>query len=227
MSRELADSAAAIPSGTVSKQELSAVLDITTDPIEELSQPAKTCPDPIPPATELKKKPRKRQDHGRLHSTRHAVLSRFPLETLRSLGEDVKKYRRIERRLREALKPVGVVALMLFDRFFSSYLRCVLVARFESGLVAPRTSSTDKTATQAVLQDRAVPTLTFPDGTDGASIAASLPPDLFHELVLVQRYDRHFDHVMFRTLSLLLAMRDGGEDALRQSIDLMLGAGKR
>jgi hypothetical protein len=62
---------------------------------------------------------------------------------------------------------------------------------------------------------------------DGASIAASLPPDIFRELVLVQRYDRHFGHDMFRTLSLLLTMRDGGEDALRQSIELMLGAGKR
>jgi hypothetical protein len=227
MSRELADSVAPIPPGAASKQESSADSHLAMDPIDEISHPAKTCSDPIPSAMEFKKKPGKRQDHGHLHSTRHAVLSRFPLETLRSLGEDIKKYRRIERRLREALKPVGVVALMLFDRFFSSYLRCVLAARFESGIVTPRVTLIDGSAASTILVDRAMPTLIYPDPMDGASTPASLPPDLFRELALVQRYDRHFNHDMIRTLYLLLAMRDGGEDALRQCMELMLGIGKR
>ena len=155
------------------------------------------------------------------------MLSRFPLEALRRQGESVKQYRVIERQFREALKPAGVIGLTLFDRFFSCYLRCVLAARFESGIVAPRATSADGPSALAVLHDRAVPTLVFPDVLDGASIAASLPPDLFRELALVQRYDRHFNHDMIRNLYLLLSMRDGGEDALRQSLELMLGVGKR
>jgi hypothetical protein len=227
MSHELPDSISPILSDAASKQEPSAASHLDADRVEELPPQANTCTNPIPSAAESKKKPRKRQDHGHLHSTRHAVLSRFPLETLRRQGESVKQYRAIERQFREALKPTGVIALMLFDRFFSCYLRCILAARFESGIVVPRAPSADGSAATAVLHDRAVPTLIFPDVTDGASIAASLPPDLLRELVLVQRYDRHFNHEMMRTLCLLLAMRDGGEDALRQSIELMLGAGKR
>ena len=49
----------------------------------------------------------------------------------------------------------------------------------------------------------------------------------FFSSLLVQRYDRHFNHDMIRNLYLLLSLRDGGEDALRQSIELMLGVGKR
>jgi hypothetical protein len=215
------DIASPIPSGAASRQEPSAALRLEPDSIEKQ---ATTCANSKPPAEE---KPRKRQDCGHLHSPRHLVLSRFPLEALRRQGESVKQYRAIERQFREALKPSGVIALMLFDRFFSCYLRCVLAARFESGIVVPRAPSAAGSSALAVLHDRAVPTLVFPDVTDGTSIAASLPPDLFRELVLVQRYDRHFGHEMFRTLSLLLSMRDGGEDALRQSIELMLGVGKR
>jgi hypothetical protein len=218
---EVPDSASPIPSGAASRQEPSAALRLETDSIEKQ---ATTCANSKPPAAE---KPRKRQDCGHLHSPRHLVLSRFPLEALRRQGESVKQYRAIERQFREALKPAGVIALMLFDRFFSCYLRCALAARFESGIVVPRAPSADGSSAPAVLHDRAVPTLVFPDVTDGTSIAAALPPDLFRELVLVQRYDRHFGHEMFRTLSLLLSMRDGGEDALRQSIELMLGVGKR
>ena len=227
MSRELTDSASPIPSGAASKQEPAGTSHLDTDPHRRTLSTGEHGHEPYPVRAESKKKSRKRQDHGHLHSSRHAVLSRFPLETLRNLGEDVKKYRRIERQFREALKPAGVIALMLFDRFFSCYLRCVLAARFESGIVAPRAPSANGSAASAVLKDGTIPTLIFPDAMDGASIPAFLPPDLFRELALVQRYDRHFNHDMIRNLYLLLSMRDGGEDALRQSIELMLGVGKR
>jgi hypothetical protein len=227
MSHELPDSISPIPSDAASKQEPSAASQLDEDRVEELRPQPNTCTNPIPSATEFEKKPRKRQDHGQLHCTRHAVLSRFPLETLRRQGESVKQYRAIERQFREALKPTGAIALMLFDRFFSCYLRCVLAARFESETVTPRAASAKGSAAAPVLLDRAVPTLSFPEVEDGAWTVASLPPDLLRELVLVQRYDRHFNHDMTRTLCLLMAMRDGGEDGLRQSMELMLGAGKR
>ena len=38
----------------------------------------------------------------------------------------------------------------------------------------------------------------------------------FFSSLLVQRYDRHFNHDMIRNLYLLLSLRDGGEDALRR-----------
>ena len=227
MSHELPDSASRIPSDAASKQESSAASHLETNRLEGFPQQVDNSANPITSAAKCKKKLRKRQDHGRLHATRHAVLSRFPLETLERLGENVKKYRAIERRFRAVLKPDGEIALMLFDRFFSSYLRCVLAARFESGVVVSRTSSANGPVAPAFLHDGAVPTLIFPDVTDGESIPPSLPPDLFRELALVQRYDRHFNNDMIRTLYLLLAVRDGGEDALRQSMELMLGIGKR
>jgi len=91
MSHELPDSASRIPSDAASKQESSAASNLETDRMEGLSRQAGTPATSIPSTAKCEKKLRKRQDHGRLHATRHAVLSRFPLETLGRLGENVKK----------------------------------------------------------------------------------------------------------------------------------------
>ncbi len=48
------------------------------------------------------------------------------------LGENIKQFRRLERRLRTTLKSRGELAGLFFDRFFFSYLRCILGARLEA-----------------------------------------------------------------------------------------------
>jgi hypothetical protein len=149
------------------------------------------------------------------------------LEALQSLGEDVKKFRRLEGRFREALKPDGAIAGMLFDRCFSSYLRCVLAARLEASAVAPTATSANPSAVVPLLRERDVPTLVLPNGHEGTSIRATFPEEVFRELVLVERYDRHFCREMYRALSLLLVMRNGGEDGLQQCIGQILGASKQ
>ena len=172
------------------------------------------------------KGPHKRKDQGKFHATRDGVLSRYPLKALKNLGEDDKKFRRIERRFRETLRPVGVIADLLFDRFFASYLRCVLAGRVEAGAFAPIAASANPSAIAPLLEERDVPTLVLRDGPEDASIRAALPADIYRELVLIQRYDRHFSREMFRALSLLLVLRDGGEEALKQSIWQFLGLTK-
>jgi hypothetical protein len=146
------------------------------------------------------------------------------LQTLQSQGEDIKKYRRLERRFREVLKPVGVIAWMLLDKFWSSYLRCVLAARAEASAFARTASSAHPPEVAPSLHERDVPTLVLPNGQEAAPIHETLPADLFHELVLVQRYDRHFSREMYRALSILLVMRDGGEAGLQQYIEQILGS---
>jgi hypothetical protein len=173
------------------------------------------------------KGPRKRKDKGHLHATRHGVLSCYLYEALQSLGEDIKKFRRLERRFRETLKPKGEIAGMLFDRFYSSCLRCVLAARIEANAVTPTAKSSSPSPVVPTLLERDVPTLVWPDGEKNSSIHANFPPDLIRELVLIQRYDRHYSREMFRALSLLLVVRDSGEDGLQQCIAQILGASKQ
>jgi hypothetical protein len=181
-----------------------------------------------PPSTRLDRKgSHKRKDKGHLHATRHGVLSCYLYEALQTLGEDVKKFRRIERRFREALKPDGEIGNMVFDRFYSSYLRSVLGARIEASAVTPTATSASHSAVVPTLLERDVPTLVWPDGEKNPSIHANFPPDLIRELVLIQRYDRHYSREMFRALSLLLVLRDSGEDGLQQCIAQILGLNKQ
>lgn len=89
----------------------------------------------------------RRKDAGRLHAVRHGALSRCPLEALRHLGDNLKALRRMERRFRAELKPRGAVAEIVFDRFWSSYLRCLLAARTEAGLFLRRDEDRGKEVT--------------------------------------------------------------------------------
>lgn len=178
------------------------------------------------PVVESNETPRKRKDSGHLHATRHAVMSRYPLEALRHVGVDVKQFRRLERRLRAALKPRGEIAGIFFDRFFSSYLRCVLAARLEASAFEPKAAGPPRTTSLPTLQERDLPTLLYPEEHDRQLIGAVLPPDLFRELALVQRYDGHFSKEMFRALSVLLVLRSNGETGLERCIGQMVGARK-
>jgi hypothetical protein len=178
-----------------------------------------------PPVSSQRGEQRRRKDKGHLHATRHGALTRYPLEALGRLGEDVRSLRRMERRFRLTLKPVGEIAALVFDRFFSSYLRCLLGARIEALTLVP-TASVSEPQVLPTLRERELPTLILPEENDCKAIIAALPPDVFRELVLVQRYDRHFSREMFRALAMLLVLRDGGEGGLEQCIAQIVGLKK-
>jgi hypothetical protein len=163
-----------------------------------------------------------RKDKNRLHATRHGVLSRHPLETLARLGENVRTLRRIERKFREALKPSGIVAELWFDRFFSSYLRCVLAARAEATAFVPIDQPTGES--RLVLKERELPTLVLEDSSGTSE--TQLSTDLIRQLALVTRYDAHSSKEMFRALGMLLILRSGGEAALEQCVGKILGVNK-
>lgn len=178
------------------------------------------------PVVEAKETPRKRKDKGHLHAVRHAVMSRYPLQALRHLGEDVKQFRRLERRLRATLRPRGEIAGIFFDRFFSSYLRCILAARLEASAFEPKAAGASRTTSLPTLREGNPPMLLYPEEHDRQLISAMLPPDLFRELCLAQRYDAHFSKEMFRALSVLLVLRGNGDAGLEHCIGQMFGARK-
>jgi hypothetical protein len=183
-------------------------------PHEEAPRDGEAGKDSTPSKLPASNQPRKRADRGHLHATRHGVLSRCPLEALQKLGEDIRKIRRLERRYRESLKPVGAIGLMVFDRFWSSYTRLLLAARIETSLIVPGVASADPHKAPPQLNELEVPTLVFSDKSEVVSITQILPADLTRELALIQRYDCHFSRELYRSLHLLLVMREGGEDGL-------------
>jgi hypothetical protein len=173
---------------------------------------------PVGECCALVLKGRRRRDAGRLHAVRHAVLSRYPLEALRHLGEDLKSLRRMERRFRTELKPQGAIADLVFDRFFSSYLRCVLAARTEANVFARQGQGANKRDTEPRLVDGGLPTLVVEQSAEGGYLHEALEAVTLRELSLVQRYDRHFGREMFSALALLLVLRRKGEAGLEDAL---------
>jgi hypothetical protein len=164
-----------------------------------------------------------RKDKGRLHTVRHGVLSRYPLEALRRLGEDPKNLRRLEHRFRAELKPDGVLAEFWFDRFWSSYLRCLLAARTEASALLPRSQSSSETVPVRELVAADLPTLVLGEGQKLSLQLETLKPDVLHQLALVQRYDKHFSNEMFRALAMLLILRRSGINGLGQAMAFTFG----
>lgn len=174
--------------------------------------------------TDIVEKPQaviaKRKDKNRLHSTRHAVLSRYPLEALARLGENVRSLRNLERGLRAELEPPGVAGAILFDRFWSSYLRCLLAARAEGVVFDPTDRHAEKPDHAAEIREDVLPTLVL---NDQAPANRAFPPDLFRQLTLVARYDRHFSREMYRAYALLVIAKGGGQAGLEQCLVRALG----
>ncbi len=187
---------------------------ISEKPVAERNAVAET------PAEKPRRTLGTRKDKKRLHSMHHGALSRFPLEALASLGENIKSLRKIERKLRAELKPSGIIAEIFFDRFWSSYLRCLLAARAEAIALTPIDQPTGQTRQTPSLREAELPVLVWQNRD---MISDAISPDLFRQLVLVERYDRHFSREMYRALAMLLILRSGGEAGLQQCIGRLLG----
>jgi hypothetical protein len=207
--------------------------DISADVVRTDLSKAPTAPnqsDPIvvkevqPPT-----KPRKsrRSDSGKTHRVRHGILSCEILDALVQLGEDRRTFRRLERQYRTALQPTGPIGNIIFDRFWSSYLRLILIGRLETQQFVRKSLGERKSISLALVPGHQ-PTLVCQDPIDQPSesipLAEELPSDLFRRLALAQRYDRHFSREMYRSLALLLLMRRGGEAALESWASEMFGA---
>lgn len=174
-------------------------------------------------------KPRKsiRTDSGKLHRVRHGILSREVLDALVQVGEDRRTFRRLERQYRTALQPMGPFGNMFFDRFWSSYLRLILISRLETQLFAGKSDAESKSVSLALMPGYQ-PTLVRQDPerqpSEATPLMKELAPDLLRGLVLAQRYDRHHSREMYRSLALLLLLRRGGEAALESWASEMFGA---
>jgi hypothetical protein len=161
------------------------------------------CPQRPPRAT------RARKDKGLLHARRHSILSRYPLEALVRRGENLRELRQIEKMLRAELKPVGILAELLFDRAWSSFLRCLLIARTEARLFTP-VNQNDANG-EPELKEAELQTLVWPEpGTTNYDFSR----DLITQLETVLRYDGHHTREFHRSVVSLLALRDGGVRAL-------------
>lgn len=166
-----------------------------------------------------------RQDRGRLHAVRNSVLNRGLLESLRRYGENPKVLRRMETELRAALRPTGPIGNLLFGRFWACVLRLILVARLEGTGLAPRNPSKNLAAVPS-LREGALPILVTPEPENLCAVAENaeaVDPDVFHRLALIARYDRAASREMYKTLGLLLLMRDFGEKGLAEGVRAAAG----
>jgi hypothetical protein len=157
---------------------------------------------------------------------RHGILSREALDALVQTGEDRRTLRRLERQYRAALRPIGPFGNLFFDQFWSSYLKLILSSRLQTQLFMGQSVGKNKSDSLVLVPGRQ-PTLVS-QHADGQPVEAfplieELPPDLFRELALAQRYDRHHSREMYRSLALLLLLRRGGEAALESWASEMFG----
>jgi hypothetical protein len=166
-----------------------------------------------------------RKDRGRLHAVGNSVLSRGLLESLRRYGENPKVLRRMEAELRAALKPTGPVGNLLFGRFWACVLRLILVARLEAMGLTPRNASKNSAAVP-LLREGSLPILVTPEPENLYAVpenAEGVEPVVFHRLALIARYDRAASREMYKTLGLLMLMRDLGDKGLAEGVRAAAG----
>jgi hypothetical protein len=168
-----------------------------------------------------------RTDRGSRHVVGGAVLSRSLLHALEKRGENIRSLRKMEKELRTTLKPEGALGRLFFDRFWSSVLRLILVARLEeSGLASPQIAA-KKILSVPSLREGRVPVLVVPeDGTAPEGDSEKLFDSnsaVIQTLNLIARYDRSAAREMYRTLSLLLIMRADGQSGLESWVRATAG----
>ena len=174
-----------------------------------------------PEITTTEPKTAKRKDAGQLHTVARGLLSRHPLTALGCLGENPKVLRRLEKRLREALKPHGAIGELLFDRLWSSHLYSILSGRITE-LIVKRLTEQDRSVYAPALLDGETQSLVDPE------IHGHCPPNEPHltsviqDLCLLGRYGARAGKEELRMLGLLLVSLNG-EAALPQAIVQLLG----
>ena len=146
-----------------------------------------------------------RTDRSRVHVRNHGVLSRNPLQTLIDRGGNLRELRKIEKMLRDELKPKGILGDILFDRVWSSYLRCLLIGRAEASLFSGIDEQDSDRMPQLKEGDR--PMLVW---SERGAARFYFSADLNKYLETVLRYDTHFVREFYRAVGLLVAMQASG-----------------
>jgi hypothetical protein len=121
------------------------------------------------------------------------------------------------------LKPNGEVAELLFDKWWSCYLRELLIAKLEAGAFVGNNSNR-VSAPLPMLEERTQPTLvSLPEDEGDLDFRHQPSDDLLQKLTLTQRYHSHYSREGNRIFALLLLMRDGGEETLVKILGTTLG----
>lgn len=154
-----------------------------------------------------------RGDRGKIHRRRNGFLTKHPLEALARRGENMREIGRQERALRSVLQPSGPLGKILFDRMWSSYLRCLLIDRVEAELLGTDQQGATTSELPKLLVDK-MPTLVYGSVEDRAGVGA----EILKYLAVTQRYDSHFFGEFYRTLGLLLALKGGGFSGLTDAL---------
>lgn len=162
-----------------------------------------------------KRRARPRKDKATFHTTKHGILARPLLEALAHRGENIRQLRVIERSLREKLQIDGILAELLFDRAWSSFLRCLLIARTEARALTSQGPPSDLSF---------IPNLPKLPKSDFSLDDISIRR--LQEIAIVQRYDAHFSRDFYRTLGLLMAMLHGGNAGLTKQLEKSYGKSK-
>ena len=205
-------------------------------PLSGLGEPARQAEqelshrcDPESPQQLIQNPPKEaseRKDRGRRHAVRGSVLSRSLIQTLERLGENVRALRKIESELRATLKPRGALGRLFFDRFWASVLRLILIARLEEGGLASQGVAKNSVSVPS-LREGDLPILVLPGSGDGSTDHPGktivFDSEMFRRLTLVARYDRSAAREMYRTISVLLIMRSGGETGLENWVRATAG----
>jgi hypothetical protein len=162
-----------------------------------------------------------RVDKGRTHATRNGLLSRDIVQALVRSGENLRTVRRYEKKCRDIFKPRGPLGELIFDRFWSCYLRLHLSAKLEATVLTSE-HHRQRSPILPELREGELPTLVSESDTNEFEIDqksdADFSQDLFRNLALAQRYDAHFAREAIRWAGLLLVMRKGGKSALERLV---------
>jgi hypothetical protein len=148
---------------------------------------------------------RARTDKGTLHAGHYGVQSRDPLAALIRLGANRRQLLKIKKKLRAELKPTGILGDILLDRAWSSYLRCLLIARVEADLFV--SVDQDDSDRMPELKDMDLPTLVF---SKAGPTNYSFSDDLMKHLETALRYDGHYARQFWWSVGSLIAMQNGG-----------------
>jgi hypothetical protein len=163
--------------------------------------------------------PSARADKKRLHTVRHGVLSKHPLEALAHRGENVRQLREDERRLWAELKPAGILGKMVFDKAWSAHLRCALIGSIERQLITRSRDSADAGHGRLSMRVDLQPTLVY----EHDEPQDDLNPDLMRQVAVIQRYHAHFSREFYRAVGLLLTLRNAGQTGLTHQLEKTFG----
>ena len=197
-----------------------------SDPASEHIIPASGIGEKPPGQCAAHEKKPKRKDAGHFHAVHHGLLSRHPLQALCRLGENPKRLRRLEKQLRAALMPDGVIGELVFDKFWSSHLRSLLAVRIEAMVVETLAQPVDRRTDMPSLLERETPTLLYSQAHDHRFPSEERFAGVLEGLCLIQRYDAHVRKEEFRALALLLASVGDGEEGLARAVAQILGVNR-